>query len=248
MSTPFIHLHVHTEYSILDGASRIPDLVTRAKDLGFPALAITDHGNMFGTFDFYKTCLHHGIKPILGCEVYLAPGSRFDRKAASGRDAAHHFLLLAKNEEGYGNLIRLVTAGHLEGRYYGKPRIDKDLLRTHATGLIATTACLNNDVARAVLDGNLTEAQQLIQDYQTIFAPGDFYLEVHNHGLDSEAKVRQAYRHFAQTLGLKLVAANDVHYVRREDAFAHEVLLCIQTGTQLSNENRMRYPSHDFYL
>ncbi len=248
MPPPFVHLHVHTEYSILDGASRIGDLVARAKELGFPALAITDHGNMFGVFDFFKTCKKHGLKPILGCEVYVAPGSRFEKKASSGRDAANHFLLLAKNAEGYQNLLKLVTAGHLEGRYYGKPRIDKELLRAHAGGLIATSACLKSDLAQAVLDGKADEADRLVQDYLSIFAPGDFYLEVHNHGMEAEAKVRQAYRELGRRHGVKLVAANDVHYVRSDDALAHEVLLCIQTGAQLSDENRMRYPSHDFYL
>lgn len=248
MSAGFVHLHVHTEYSILDGASRIDDLVGRAKELGFPALAITDHGNMFGVFDFYKACRKAGVKPILGCEVYVAPGSRWEKRAASGREAAHHFLLLAKNEEGYQNLIRLVTAGHLEGRYYGKPRIDKALLRESASGLIGTSACLKSDLAQAVMEGDMAEADRLVSDYREMFAPGDFYLEVHHHGLEAEAKVRQAYRELGRRHGVKLVAANDVHYVRREDALAHEVLLCIQTGAQLSDEKRMRYPSNDFYL
>ncbi|GAB4239185.1 MAG: DNA polymerase III subunit alpha [Candidatus Methylacidiphilales bacterium] len=248
MPSPFVHLHVHTEYSILDGASRIPDLVARAKELDFPALAITDHGNMFGVFDFFKTCKKQGIKPILGCEVYVAPGSRLEKKASSGKEAAHHFLLLAKNQEGYQNLLKLVTAGHLEGRYYGKPRIDKELLRAHASGLIATSACLKSDLAQAVLEGRNDEADRLVQDYLSMFAPGDFYLEVHHHGLEAEATVRQAYRELGRRHGVKLVAANDVHYVRNTDALAHEVLLCIQTGAQLSDENRMRYPCHDFYL
>lgn len=248
MSSPFVHLHVHTEYSILDGLSRIPDLVARAKELGMDALAISDHGNLFGAIEFYKECQKAGVKPIIGCEVYMAPGSRLEKKAASAKEAAFHFLLLAKNEAGYLNLIKLVTAGHLEGQYYGKPRIDKEILREHAEGLIGTSACMNSDLGRAVLAGREDEVRRLLAEYQEIFAPGDFYLEVHNHGGDEEAAIRAMYRKISQEGGVKLVAANDVHYVRKEDAMAHEVLLCIQTGAQLSDEKRMRYPSHEFYL
>ncbi|MDX6765755.1 MAG: DNA polymerase III subunit alpha [Candidatus Methylacidiphilales bacterium] len=248
MPSPFVHLHVHTEYSLLDGACRVKDLVARAKEFGMPALALTDHGNLFGAIEFYQSCSKAGIKPIIGCEVYMAPGDRMDKTpAANGRDPNFHFLLLARNLTGYRNLLKLVSAAHLESHYF-KPRIDKALLQRHREGLIGTSACLKSDIAQAVLQGRMKDAQGLVDDYRQIFEPGSFYLEVHNHGLDLEQQVREAYRSLSKTSGVPLVAANDVHYVKREDARAHEILLCIQTGAKLTDEKRLRYPSDEFYL
>jgi DNA polymerase III subunit alpha len=248
MSAPFVHLHVHTEYSLLDGACAVKDLVDQAAGFGMPALALTDHGNLYGAVEFYQACSKAGIKPIIGCEVYMAPGDRMDRTpAANGRDPNFHFLLLAKNLTGYRNLLKLVSAAHLESHYF-KPRIDKALLSQHREGLIGTSACLKSDIAQAVLHGKVKEAESLIDDYKQILEPGCFYLEVHNHGLDLEAQVREAYRGFSRSSGIPLVAANDVHYVKHEDARAHEILLCIQTGAKLADEKRMRYPSDEFYL
>lgn len=248
MSAPFVHLHVHTEYSLLDGACRVKDLVGQAAKFGMPALALTDHGNLYGAIEFYQACSKAGIKPIIGCEVYMAPGDRMDRTPnPNGRDPNFHFLLLAKNLAGYRNLLKLVSAAHLESHYF-KPRIDKALLAKHREGLIGTSACLKSDIAQAVLQGRMKDAEALVDDYKQILEPGCFYLEVHNHGLDLEAQVREAYRTFSKSSGIPLVAANDVHYVKHEDARAHEILLCIQTGAKLTDEKRMRYPSDEFYL
>jgi DNA polymerase-3 subunit alpha len=243
----FVHLHVHSEYSLLDGACRIPELAARAAELKMPALALSDHGNLFGAIEFYKECQKAGVKPIVGCEVYLAPGSRFDRKANSAKEAATHFLLLAKDEEGYRNLVKLVSMAHLEGQYY-KPRIDKEILRQHARGLIGTSACLAGEVARYITAGRAKEAERSIDEFKSIFEPGDFYLEIADHGVPQQRTVITELRKYAKDFGLKIVATNDVHYVRKEDAQAHDVLLCIQTGAKINDENRMRYHGPEFYL
>jgi DNA polymerase-3 subunit alpha len=243
----FVHLHVHSEYSLLDGACRIPELARRAAELKMPALALSDHGNLFGAIEFYQECRAAGIKPIIGCEVYLAPGSRFDRKANSPKEASTHFLLLAKNETGYRNLVKLVSAAHLEGMYY-KPRIDKEILAQHAEGLIGTSACLAGEVARHITAGRLKDAEQSIDTFKTIFAPGDFYLEIADHGIPQQRVVATELLKFGKQFGLKIVATNDVHYVRQEHAEAHDVLLCIQTGAKINDENRMRYAGPEFYL
>jgi DNA polymerase-3 subunit alpha len=247
MAQPFVHLHVHTEYSLLDGASRIPDLVDEAKAQGMPALAISDHGNLFGAIEFYKECRAKGIKPIIGCEAYLAPGSRLEKKGASSREAATHLLLLAKDAEGYKNLIQLISSAHLEGHYY-KPRIDKEILARHSKGLIGTSACLKGEVAQAILQNYPKEAEKSIDDFRNIFAPGDFYLEVADHGLDAQRQVARELRKYGRQFGLKLVATNDVHYVKKEHAAAHDVLLCIQTGARIMDEKRLRYPAPEFYF
>jgi DNA polymerase-3 subunit alpha len=247
----FVHLHVHSEYSLLDGLSRIPDLAARAAELKMPALALSDHGNLFGAVEFYKECKKAGIKPIIGCEVYLAPGSqpnaRMERKSSTAKEASTHFLLLAKNEIGYQNLVKLVSSAHLEGQYY-KPRIDKHLLAQHAEGLIGTNACLAGEVARHIMAGRLKDAEKSIAEFKDIFAPGDFYLEIADHGVPQQKQVAAELLKFSKHFGLKMVATNDVHYVLKDHASAHDVLLCIQTGAKINDENRMRYPAPEFYL
>jgi DNA polymerase-3 subunit alpha len=243
----FVHLHVHSEYSLLDGASRIPELAQRAAELKMPALALTDHGNLFGAIEFYQECRDNGVKPIVGCEVYLAPGSRRERKANSPKEASTHFLLLAKNEIGYRNLVKLVSSAHLEGMYY-KPRIDKEILAQWSEGLIGTSACLAGEVARHIMAGRMKEAEHSIDSFKNIFAPGDFYLELADHGIPQQRAVAAELVKYSRQFGLKLVATNDVHYVRKEHAAAHDVLLCIQTGAKINDENRMRYAGPEFYL
>jgi DNA polymerase-3 subunit alpha len=243
----FVHLHVHSEYSLLDGACRIPELAARAAELKMSALALTDHGNLFGAVEFYKECKEAGIKPIVGCEVYLAPGSRFDRKSATPKEASTHFLLLAKNDIGYHNLLKLVSAAHLEGQYY-KPRIDKEILAQYSEGLIGTSACLAGEVARHIMAGRTKEAAASIDTFKNIFAAGDFYLEIADHGVPQQKMVMPELFKYAKDFGLKIVATNDVHYVRKDHAAAHDVLLCIQTGAKIADENRMRYYSPEFYL
>ncbi len=243
----FVHLHVHSEYSLLDGASRTADLAARAAELKMPALALTDHGNLFGAIEFYKECRKANVKPIIGCEVYLAPGSRLDRKANNAKEAATHFLLLAKDEEGYRNLVKLVSSAHLEGQYY-KPRIDKEILAQLSKGLIGTSACLAGEVARHIMAGRPKDAEKSIDEFKHIFAPGDFYLEIADHGVPQQKTVITELLKYSKQFGLKIVATNDVHYVRREDAQAHDVLLCIQTGAKINDENRMRYHGPEFYL
>ena len=243
----FVHLHVHSEYSLLDGACRISDLAKRAAELKMPALALSDHGNLFGAVEFYKECRSNGIKPIIGCEVYLAPGSRLDRKANSAKEASTHFLLLAKNETGYKNLVKLVSTAHLDGMYY-KPRIDKAILAELSEGLIGTSACLASEVARHIAAGRAKDAEKSIDEFKSIFAPGDFYLEIANHGISLERTVATEIIKYGKQFGLKILATNDVHYVLKDDAAAHEVLLCIQTGAKIVDENRMRYSGPEYYL
>jgi DNA polymerase-3 subunit alpha len=243
----FVHLHVHSEYSLLDGACRIPELAARAAELKMPALALSDHGNLFGAIEFYQECRKVGVKPIVGCEVYLAPGSRFERKANSAKEASTHFLLLAKNEAGYKNLVKLVSTAHLDGMYY-KPRIDKDVLAQLSDGLIGTSACLAGEVARHIMAGRMKDAEKSIDDFKNIFAPGDFYLEIADHGIPQQHAVAAELLKYGKQFGLKIVATNDVHYVLKDHASAHDVLLCIQTGAKINDENRMRYPAPEFYL
>jgi DNA polymerase III subunit alpha len=244
----FVHLHLHTEYSLLDGACRLDRLLDRAQELEFPALAITDHGVLYGAVDFYQAARERGIKPIIGCEVYVAPGSRFERRAGSGgRDAYHHLLLLARNEVGYHNLIRLVTAGHLEGYYY-KPRIDKELLEAHKEGLIAFSGCLASEIPELIMQDQLERARATIDWFKQTLGPDHFCLELQNHSLPEQAKVNRHLIPWSKEFGLRLVATNDVHYVRREHSNAHDCLICIGTQTQLSDSKRMRYAPEQFYL
>ncbi|MGC8991368.1 MAG: DNA polymerase III subunit alpha, partial [Verrucomicrobiia bacterium] len=244
----FVHLHVHTEYSLLDGACRLDRLVERARELKFPALAITDHGVLYGAVDFYRAALKTGIKPIIGCEVYVAPGSRHEKRTmAGGRDVYHHLVLLATDLAGYSNLIRLVTAGHFEGFYY-KPRIDKELLAQHKSGLIVLTGCLAGEIPDLILKDQLAQARDAIDWYRQTLGPENFYLEVQNHGTPEEVKVNRQLAEWSREFGLKLVATNDVHYLKREHWRAHDILICIGTQTTIKDPKRLRYESEQFHL
>jgi DNA polymerase-3 subunit alpha len=239
-AAPFVHLHLHTQYSLLDGAIRIKELMQKAVGLGMPAVAMTDHGNLFGAIEFYQTALAAGIKPIIGCEVYVAPGSMRDKKAASAKDASNHFTLLAKDATGYQNLVKLVTAGYLDGYYY-KPRVDKELLARHAEGLLALSGCLKGEVNGYLLADQPAKAREAAATYRDIFAPGDFYIELHDHGLSAQRKCNPGLIAIARDLGLPLVAANDVHFLERAHHEAHDVMICIGTGAMVHDEKRLRY-------
>lgn len=242
----FTHLHVHTEYSLLDGAARIGDLLDAAKSFGMTSLAITDHGTMYGVIDFYKAAQKRGIKPIIGCEVYVAPNSRLDRD--KNDDIKYfHLILLAENNEGYKNLVKLASLAGTEGFYY-RPRVDKEILRKYHGGLIALSACVAGEIPRAILNNDLTHAEELIAEYVEIFGRENFFLEIQNHKLDEEAKVRDALKNFSAKLNIPLVATNDSHYVRREDSTFHDLLLCIQTSKTINDKKRMRFSSDDYYL
>jgi DNA polymerase-3 subunit alpha len=244
----FVHLHLHTEYSLLDGACRLDRLVDKAHELKFPALAITDHGAMHGVIDFYKAAREKGIKPIIGCEVYVAPGSRLEKKTSSGgRDVYHHLGLLAKDETGYKNLIKLTTAAHLEGYYY-KPRIDKEILAAHKEGLIAMSGCLASEIPDWILKDQLDKARDTVDWFKQTLGPDNFYLELQNHGIAEQAKVNQRLIAWAKEFGLKLIATNDVHYIEKSHSHAHDCLICIGTQTQLADTKRMRYEPEQFYL
>ena len=242
----FTHLHVHTEYSLLDGAARINDLLDAAKNFGMTSLAITDHGTMYGVIDFYKAAKKRGIKPIIGCEVYVAPQSRFDREKTDGTKY-FHLILLAENDTGYKNLVKLASRAATEGFYY-RPRVDKEILSEYHEGLIALSACVAGEIPRAILDGNFNRAKELIAEYVDIFGRDNFFLEIQNHGLDDEYKVRRALKNFSAEMNIPLVATNDSHYVRREDAEFHDLLLCIQTNKIIHDAKRMKFSSDDYYL
>jgi DNA polymerase-3 subunit alpha len=243
----FVHLHVHTEYSLLDGACRIDRLVARARELGFPALAITDHGVLYGAIDFYKAAKKAGVRPILGCEAYLAPGSRFEKRTLSGgRDAYHHLVLLAENETGYRNLMRLSTAAHLEGYYY-KPRIDRELLAAHRGGLIVLSGCLKGEIPGLIADDRLDAARAALDWYRQTFGPDHFFLELQDHGLAEQARVNRHLIPWAREFGLRLVATNDVHYLERGHWAAHDCLVCL--GRQITRDDpKPRYVPEQFYL
>lgn len=243
----FVHLHLHTEYSLLDGACRIAEVVEKAHACRMPAVAITDHGNMFGAIDFYKVASERGVKPIIGCEAYIAPGSRLEKKSTSARDAAYHLILLAKDEVGYKNLIQLISSAHLEGFYY-KPRIDKEILAQHSKGLIGLTSCLKGEVPSKISLEQFGQAKQALDEYRQMFEPGDFYVELQDHGLEEQRKVNRTLIEWARQLGLPLVATNDVHYVEREHWEAHDCLICLQTQSLVTDEKRMRYAAGQFYL
>ncbi|HEY2082223.1 MAG TPA: PHP domain-containing protein, partial [Verrucomicrobiae bacterium] len=246
----FVHLHLHTEYSLLDGACRVDRLVEKAHELKFPALAITDHGAMYGAIDFYKAAREKGIKPIVGCEVYVAPGSRLEKKQGSGtRDIYHHLGLLAKDETGYKNLIKLTTAAHLEGYYY-KPRIDKEILAAHSEGLIAMSGCLASEIPDLIMKDQIQKAREAVDWFKQTLGADNFFLELQNHGMADQARVNKQLIAFAKDFGLKLVATNDVHYINKSDSHAHDCLVCIGTQDLLSNPKRMgaSYASEQFYL
>ena len=243
----FTHLHVHTEYSLLDGSAKIGELVDRAKELGFTHLAITDHGVMYGVIDFYKACRKAGIEPILGSEVYVAPGSRLDREAGAGDDRYHHLILLAENNEGYQNLIKIVSQGFKDGYYY-RPRVDKEVLRQHSTGIICASACLAGEVQRYLVRGQYEEAKKTALEYLDIFGEGNYFLELQDHGYEEQKTVNQGLLRLHEETGIPLIATNDVHYIKDTDAEAHDVLLCIQTQKKVADEDRLRYQGGQFYL
>ena len=244
----FVHLHLHSQYSLLDGAIRIPDLIERVKELKMPAVAVTDHGNMFGAVEFYSKAVAAGVKPIIGCEVYVAPSSRFEKKNARGSsEAAYHLILLCKNQIGYRNLCQMVSAAFREGFYY-KPRIDWELLEAHNEGLIAMTACLGGEIPTLINLGCMDEARQRTQQMAQIFDNNRLYLELQENGIPDQATANAGLIELGNELGLPLVATNDCHYLTREDAYAHEVLLCIQTGKTMDDEKRMRFANDGFFV
>lgn len=242
----FTHLHVHTEYSLLDGSSKIKELTARAKELGMDSMAITDHGVMYGVIDFYRAAREVGIKPILGCEVYVAPGSRFDRESGTGEDRYYHLVLLAENNTGYKNLMKIVSKGFVDGFYY-KPRVDLKLLTTYHEGIIALSACLAGEVQKYLARGMYEEAKRSALRYHEIFGKDHFYLELQDHGMPEQKMVNQGLLRLSQDTGLELVATNDIHYTYAEDAKAHDILLCIQTGKKVTDEDRMRYEGGQYY-
>lgn len=243
----FTHLHVHTEYSLLDGASKIPELVHQAKELGMDSIAITDHGVMYGVIDFYRAAKKEGIKPIIGCEVYVAPGSRFDKEAGKNENRYYHLVLLAENDTGYHNLMKIVSRGFTEGYYY-KPRVDREVLQEFHEGIIALSACLAGEVATYLRQGFYEEAKKAALEHVEIFGGNNYFLELQDHGIDDQQTVNQGLLRMSQETGIPLVATNDIHYVKREDAEAHDILLCIQTGKKVADEDRMRYEGGQYYL
>ncbi len=243
----FTHLHVHTEYSLLDGSSKIKELPARAKELGMDSLAITDHGVMYGVIDFYRACKAVGIKPIIGCEVYVAPGSRFDKEATGqGDDRYYHLVLLAENNTGYSNLMKIVSKGFTEGFYY-KPRVDYEVLEKYHEGIIALSACLAGEVARDITRNNYEEARKAALHYQEIFGKDNFFLELQDHGIPAQRLVNQELMRMSRETGIELVCTNDIHYTYAEDAEAHDLLLCLQTGKKVTDEDRMRYEGGQYY-
>lgn len=243
----FAHLHVHTEYSLLDGSNKINEYVARVKELGMNSAAITDHGVMFGCIDFYRAAKAAGIKPILGCEVYVAPGSRFDREIGQAEDRYYHLVLLAENNHGYENLMKIVSKAFVDGFYY-KPRVDMDLLQEYHEGIIALSACLAGEVAKNITRGMYEEAKSAALRYEKIFGKGNFFLELQDHGIPQQQRVNQQLLRMSQETGIALVATNDVHYTYDTDAEAHDILLCVQTRKLLSDENRMRYEGGQYYV
>ena len=243
----FTHLHVHTEYSLLDGSNKIQEYVNRVKELGMDSAAITDHGVMYGVIDFYRAARAAGINPVLGCEVYVAPGSRFDREIGSGDDRYYHLVLLAENNQGYANLMKIVSKSFVEGFYY-KPRVDLQLLEKYHEGLIALSACLAGEVARYLTRGMYEDAKAAALRYQDIFGKGNFFLELQDHGIPEQRTVNQQLMRLSQEIGIDLVATNDVHYTYAEDEKPHDILLCLQTGKKLADEDRMRYEGGQYYV
>ena len=235
----FVHLHLHTEYSLLDGSIRMKELMKKAAEFEMPAVAITDHGNLFGVIEFYQEAQRAGVKPIIGCEVYVAPGSHKDRPP-SRRESAYHFTLLAENEIGYRNLVKLVTTAHLDGFHYA-PRIDKALLAERSAGLIGLSGCLAGEINSAIQANNIEKAKQSAAEYRDILGAENFFMELHDHGMEEQKMCNTALVQIARDLGVGMVAANDVHFLRRSDHQAHDVMLCIGTGKMVQDEARMHY-------
>ena len=242
----FVHLHVHTMYSLLDGAIRIEDLIRRTAEYGMSAVATTDHGTLFGAVEFYDQAVKAGIQPIIGCEMYIAPRSRFERNAADQREMSH-IILLAENQDGYRNLCRLASAAQLEGFYY-KPRIDRDLLRECSAGLIALSACLHGEIPRRIVEGRLEQADQAARFYMEVFGENRFFLEIQNNGIEQQERVNAALIEMSRRLSIPLVASNDCHYLSREDVRAHDVLLCIQTGKTIHDSERLKFRTDQLYF
>jgi DNA polymerase-3 subunit alpha len=246
-SRDFVHLHLHTEFSLLDGASHIDELVERAKELKMRAVGITDHGNMFGAVAFHDACKDAGLKPILGCEIYVAPGSRHEKTMVGRDEPYHHLTLLSTSDEGYHNLVKLVSIGYLEGFYY-RPRIDKDVLAKHSRGLIGLSGCLAGEVAGYLQNGLEDAALQSVGAFSEIFGKDRFYLEVMDHGIELQQRVNRGLLRLRDKTGLPLVATNDSHYLHKDDHQAHDVLLCIGSGKKVHETERLRFDSQEFYL
>lgn len=243
----FTHLHVHTEYSLLDGSCKIKELAARVKELGMDSIAVTDHGVMYGVIDFYRAMKTEGIKPVIGCEVYVAPGSRFERETGSHDNRYNHLVLLAENNEGYSNLVKIVSKGFTEGFYY-KPRVDYEVLKEYHSGIIASSACLAGEVQRYLKEGMYEEGKKAALRHLEIFGEGNYYLELQDHGIAEQHIVNQQLLRLSRETGIPLIATNDVHYIKEEDSVAHDILLCIQTGKKVQDEDRMRYEGGQFYL
>ena len=243
----FVHLHTHTEYSLLDGSNKIVEYVAKVKDMGMTAAAITDHGVMYGVIDFYKECKKAGINPVLGCEVYVAPGSRFERELSHGEDRYYHLILLAENDLGYANLMKIVSIGFVDGYYY-KPRVDFETLEKYHEGIICLSACLAGEVARLLERGLYDEAKAVALKYEACFGKGNYFLEMQDHGIPAQRTVNQGLLRMSQETGIELVCTNDCHYTNAEDADAHDLLLCIQTGKKVQDEDRMRYEGGQYYV
>lgn len=243
----FAHLHVHTEYSLLDGSNKIKEYVSRVKELGMDSAAITDHGVMYGVIDFYRAAKEQGIKPIIGCEVYVAPNSRFDKELTGGEDRYHHLVLLAENNTGYANLMKIVSRGFTEGYYY-KPRVDMEVLNRYHQGLIALSACLAGEVQRNIVKGLLDDARKAARKYETCFGKGNYFLELQDHGIPEQKLVNTELLKMSRELDIPLVATNDVHYTYEQDADSHDILLCLQTNKKLADEDRMRYEGGQYYV
>ena len=243
----FVHLHVHTQYSLLDGMIRLDELFKKAKEYRMPAIAITDHGNMFGAIDFYQQAFKQGIKPIMGCELYVAPQSRFDKSTSSIGETSRHLIVLVKNMRGYKNLMKLTTAGYLEGFYY-RPRVDKELLKECHEGLIASSACLHGEIADLIVRGNMEGARNTARFYQELFGEDNFYLEIMENGIPEQKIANTGLIEISKELSIPLVATNDCHYLNRDHSEAHNVLLCIQTGKTIEDTDRMHLSTDQFYL
>jgi len=247
MELSFIHLHNHSEFSILDGALRIDSLVEAAWKNKMPALALTDHGNIFGAVSFFRRCKERGIKPILGCELYVAPQSRLEKKTGKGRPNHFHLIVLVKSDQGYRNLCHLITQSYLEGFYY-RPRIDKELLAKYSQGLIGLSGCLKGEISYYLGLEDEDKAEMAALEDASLFPKGDFYLELQDHGLEGQKKINPLLADFSRKLGLPLVVTNDCHYLTRDDAESHDILLCIQTNKKLADQDRIRFEADEFYF
>jgi len=248
MPPDFVHVHVHSEYSLLDGAIKVEKLISRTKELGMKAVALTDHGNMFGAVRFYRAARRHGVKPILGMEAYVTRGSRADKVKKKGElSQINHLILLAYNNDGYKNLMKLSSIGYLEGFYY-KPRIDMEVLEQHCNGLIALTSCLRGDIPQTILHSGYEETKSKAERLNELFGSGNFYLELQDHGIEDEIKAKTGMIQLSRDTGIPLIATNDVHYLHKEDTEAHEVLLCLQTGSDFEDPRRFRFKTSELYL